>query len=422
MSEVSKDKSSGIKSQFEALFEYATIGMLITNGRGEIGNFNACAEAMFGYTRQELTGKPIEILIPDAVRSRHENLRNGFFKKPENRPMGSNRDLYAKKKDGTVFPVEVSLAHFTHDQEANVIAFIIDITVRKAGEDALIRQQQELEQVSDQIRKLNSQLEQKVEDRTKMMKEALSELEQSRQELSQLLQKEKELGDLKSKFVTMASHEFRTPLSTIHSSAALIRKYSNPEDEAKREKHLKRIQDSVENMRDILEDFLSIGRIEEGKIKLNPELITAEELKEEINRMVIEMQHLAKTGQKILFTHQVKSDYALDLKMLRHVLINLLSNAIKFSPENEEVKITCTEEADNLVISVSDRGIGISQQDQKRLFERFFRGENAANIQGTGLGLYLVSRYMEMAKGRINWSSEPGNGTTFNLYLPKQNS
>ena len=420
MSEVTKDRDDGIQNQFEALFEYATIGMLITNRRGEIENFNACAEGIFGYTKNELIGKTVESLIPDASREKHLKLRNGFFSKPENRPMGENRDLFAKRKDGSVFPVEISLAHFSQKNEEHVIAFIIDITVRKSNEEVLLGQQKELKRVSDEIRKLNAQLEQKVEDRTKMMKEALSELEHSRTELSQLLQKEKELGELKSKFVTMASHEFRTPLSTIHSSAALIRKYSRPEDEEKREKHLKRIQDSVENMRDILEDFLSIGRIEEGKTRLQPETFTAAELKEEISHLVTEMQMLAKNGQEIQCHQEVTSDLEVDLKILRHVLTNLISNAIKFSPEGAPIILKCIDHGDSICIEVSDKGIGIAEEDQKKLFERFFRGENAANIQGTGLGLYLVSRYMELAKGHIKWESAPGKGTTFQLFLPKR--
>lgn len=420
MSEVSKYRDTGIQNQFEALFEYATIGMLITNRRGEIENFNVCAESMFGYTRDEINGKTVEILIPDNLHKKHLHLRNGFFSKPENRPMGENRDLFAKRKDGSVFPVEISLSHYNQKEDERVIAFIIDITVRKSNESALLNQQKELKRVSDQIRKLNAELEQKVEDRTKMMKEALSELEHSRQELSQLLQKEKELGDLKSKFVTMASHEFRTPLSTIHSSATLIRKYSRPEDEEKREKHLKRIQDSVENMRDILEDFLSIGRIEEGKVRLQPVKLTVRELAEEIGHLVTEMQMLSKAGQKIEFTQEINTDLEVDLKMLRQVLTNLLSNAIKFSPENAPISLKCSELGENFGIEVSDKGIGIAEEDQKKLFERFFRGENAANIQGTGLGLYLVSRYIDLAKGQIKLESTPGKGTIFRIFLPKR--
>ena len=407
-----------ISSQFEALFEYATIGILLTNRRGEIVNFNSLAEKQFGYYRDELIGKPVEELLPDEIRNRHVALKSNFLEDPGNRPMGANRDLFAKRKDGTIFPVEVSLSHFTLEGETYIIAFIIDITVRKRNEEAIHGQQKELERVSRQIRKLNAELEQKVEDRTKMLRETLSELERSGEELSRLLQKEKELSDMKSKFVTMASHEFRTPLSTILSSASLIRKYDAPEDAEKRDKHLNRIRNSVENMRDILEDFLSLGKMEEGLIHLHPEVLTAPELEEEIQRIANEMQALTRRGEKIRYKNTVDRSVSIDLKMLRHVLTNLVSNAIKFSLDGQLVEVVSSIEDGKLRLTVTDHGIGISREDQQHLFERFFRGENAANIQGTGLGLYIISRYMELAKGSIHLISELGKGTTFTLFLP----
>ena len=407
-----------VGSQFEALFEYATIGILLTNHQGEIVNFNSLAEKQFGYYRDELIGKPVEELLPDEIRSRHVHLKSKFMEHPGNRPMGANRDLFARRKDGTVFPVEVSLSHFTLEGETFVIAFIIDITVRKKNEEAIQVQQKELERVSRQIRKLNAELEQKVEDRTKMLRETLGELERSGEELSRLLQKEKELSDMKSKFVTMASHEFRTPLSTILSSASLIRKYDSPEDAEKREKHLNRIRNSVENMRDILEDFLSLGKMEEGLIHLNPEVLTAAELEEEVMRITNEMQALTRRGEKIRYVNTVDRNVYVDLKLLRHVLTNLISNAIKFSLDGQMVEVSSAIDSDKLRLTVKDQGIGISKEDQKHLFERFFRGENASNIQGTGIGLYIISRYMELANGSISLESELGKGTTFTLFLP----
>jgi len=413
---VGSDRPVG--SQFEALFEYATIGILITDQRGLIINFNSLAEQLFGYRRNELTGKPVEDLLPEDIRQRHAVLKGRFMEHPGNRPMGANRDLFARRKDGTVFPVEVSLSHFRMEGEVFVIAFIIDITIRKKTEEAIQLQQKELERVSRQIRKLNAELEQKVEDRTKMLREALGELERSGDELSRLLQREKELSDMKSKFVTMASHEFRTPLSTILSSATLIRKYGSPEDADKRDKHLNRIRDSVENMRDILEDFLSLGKMEEGLIQLNPEILSPDELEEEINRIAGEMQALTRRGEKIHYVNTVDRNVSIDIKLLRHVLTNLLSNAIKFSLDGQQVEMSSGIEEGKLKLVVRDHGIGISTDDQKHLFERFFRGENAANIQGTGIGLYIISRYMELAKGSIKLESDLGKGTTFSLFLP----
>ncbi len=404
--------------QFRALFNHATIGMLVTNQKGEILNFNSFAESQFGYTRQEILGKSIEVLLPEDARQKHVQTREGFMKNPANRPMGANRNLFGRKKDGTIFPVEVSLSHYKAEEETHIIGFIIDISVRKKNELEINEQQQELKRVSEEIKMMNSELEVKIESRTKMLMEALSELETSRQELSQLLQKEKELGDLKSKFVTMASHEFRTPLSTILSSTALLRKYTSPEDGEKREKHLNRIKYSVENMRDILEDFLSLGKMEEGQIQIHPEILTASELEIEIRNIVSELQVLTKKDQVIEFTLQMEGQFPLDLKMLRHVLTNLLSNAIKFSPAGSKIELLCEKPDGNLRLQVKDYGIGIPKADQAHLFERFFRGENAANIQGTGLGLHIISRYMELVQGKIDWISDQGQGTTFILTIP----
>lgn len=411
--------SRPVSNQFEALFEYASIGMLVTDSNGVITNFNAMAESQFGYSREEAIGQRVEALIPQAIRQKHVGLRQGFHEHPHSRPMGANRDLFALKKDGTVFPVEISLSHFRMHHDVYVIAYIIDITVRKNNEKSILSQQAELERVSGEIRKLNAELEEKVEARTKMLRETLTELEQSREELSRLLQREKELGDMKSRFVTMASHEFRTPLSTILSSATLVSKYQKPEEAEKRAKHLRRIRDSVENMRDILEDFLSLGRMEEGLIRLQPELLNYAELQVEILRITTEMQALARNNQHIHYENFVDCSVSLDERMLRHVLTNLISNALKFSPKGGEIRVRSAMEGHQFILEVSDHGIGISEDDQKHLFERFFRGENAGNVQGTGLGLYIIARYVELANGRIDCISVLGEGTTFRLTLPQ---
>jgi signal transduction histidine kinase len=164
------------------------------------------------------------VLLPASMHHRHINYREQYYHHPEPRIMGHGRDLLARRKDGTDFPVEVSLSHYTLNNATFVIAFVIDITVRKNHEAILIAQTHELNRVTEEIRYMNAELEQKVEDRTKMLREALSELERSKEELNQAFENEKELSELKSRFVTMASHEFRTPLSAILSSAYLLEK------------------------------------------------------------------------------------------------------------------------------------------------------------------------------------------------------
>lgn len=408
--------------QFEALFDHATIGIVITNNRGQIINFNHYAEIQFGYTKDELLDQRIEILIPQKVRANHIKLRDDFYNHPEPRRMGEGRDLHAQKKDGTTFPVEVSLSNYLINNEIFVIGFVIDITVRKKGEAVVIHQRDELARVTKEITQLNLELEQKVESRTKMLRETLSALENSKEELSQALENEKGLNELKSRFVTTASHEFRTPLSTILSSTYLLEQYNNTNEVGKREKHLQHIKDAVGDMRNILEDFLSLGKLEEGLIHSKQEIITGDDLFKEVQKIVEEMEQHCKQQQKIIFEHSCDFSVAIDKHLFRNILLNLLSNAIKFSSEDGIIKIVCKADNDNMALSIEDNGIGISEEDLAHLSERFFRGKNAVNIQGTGLGLHIINKYLELMNGYIDIKSQLNKGSVFTIYIPIKNN
>ena len=387
-----------------ALFEYATEGIIISNQKGIIVKANPSAERLFGYSPGELVNQEIEILIPFKLREKHISHRYGFNQNPHPRAMGKDLPLKAKKKDDTEFPVEISLTYFKHELENFIIAFIIDITERSI--------------ISEKTKKLNSDLERKVNERTKVLQEALHELEISKEQLSDALAKEKELNDMKSRFVTMASHEFRTPLSTILSSVSLISKYNKVEEDDKRQKHVQRVKSAVTNMTLILNDFLSAGRLEEGKIMVNPSTFLLEEL---INEVVNEMQNLLKSSQLIKVENLIDHEIVSDKQMVRNILLNLISNAIKFSPENSTIELSCqlsTLTRDNFSIAVKDSGIGIPASEISHLFERFFRAKNAINIQGTGLGLSIVGKYVELLNGKIDIKSEEGRGTEFNIELP----
>ena len=410
------DKEAKIH-QLEALFNYATIGIVVTDAQARIINFNRCAEGQFGYTKDELLGQKIEMLLPKQYRASHVHYRDQFFGDPHPRRMGEGRDLNARKKDGTEFPVEVSLTYYTADQ-TYVIAFIIDITVRKHSEQIVLEQKEELQRVTKEIKQLNAVLEQKVADRTKMLRETLAALEKSKEEVNEALKAEKELGELKSRFVTMASHEFRTPLSTILTSAFLLEKYNQVHEPAKREKHIQRIKTAVGDMRSILEDFLSLGKLEEGLIKATVTSAPAEECFAIVNDIVHEMEGIFKQGQKVVCTFNGSGQVPVDKQLLKNVLMNLLSNASKFSPENSIVQVNGTVANNQLQIVVGDNGIGISKEDLQHLFERFFRAKNASNIQGTGLGLHIVVKYLDLMNGTIDVQSELNNGTTFTVCIP----
>lgn len=395
--------------RFEALFQYASTAIMVANQDGVITLANKHAMRVFGYTDDAIIGLKVEDLIPNRFREKHQHYREKFSSHPQNRPMGTGIDLFARRKDGSEFPVEISLGHYQNEEGRFVIAFVIDITHRKEIEHAMRQQQIEMEKVNREIEMLNDELEQKVEHRTRQLRETLDELERSRDELEHALSKEKELSDLKTRFVSMASHEFRTPLSTILSSASLVAKYTQSEEQNKRDKHIQRIRSAVSNLTDILNEFLSIGRIEEGRIQANFSMFN---IKEQIALVANEMQSILKPGQQIRIRHQGPLMVNLDLSLLRNVFINLLSNASKFSSENTSIDVETEVNEKQILISVRDHGIGISDDDKKHLFERFFRGKNVTNIQGTGLGLHIVSKYVELMNGQIEARSELEKGTT----------
>ena len=391
------------KVSLDALFEYATEGILIADSKGCIVRINPSAERMFGYNKGELLEKKIEILIPDKLTSKHEFHRDKYNERPHPRSMGGGVELFGKRKNGSELPVEISLSPYNNGTEKFVIAFIVDITERK--------------KVEERIKNYSIDLEQQVKDRTLILQDAVNQLEQTKEELKVALEKEKELNDMKWRFVSMASHEFRTPLATILSSLSLVNKYTEQENEEKRSKHILRIKSSVNNMTDILNDFLSLSKLEEGKIAYDPEQFDLKKLVEDI---VQDMQGIAKSAQYIKYIHNGDDSMVnQDKKLVKHIFFNLISNAIKFSNENGIIEVVTDTTSNPITITVKDHGIGISEEDKKHLFERFFRGKNATNIQGTGLGLNIVLKYIELMKGEINLESNLDTGTTFYITLPK---
>jgi len=404
--------------QLNALFEFATEGIILTNKEGKIILANPSVLKLFQYEKHELINQPIEILIPQRFHHHHPNYRKGFYNQPSNRTMGHGRDLFAKRKNGQELQVEISLSYYKQKNEFFVIAFVVDITERKKAEAILLEQKNKLEQVTATISKLNAELEGKVEQRTLILKEALEQLELSQQELNEALQKEKELSEIKSRFVSMASHEFRTPLSTILSSAALVGRYQKEEEQPNREKHIKKIKESVKHLNDLLEDFLSLGKLEEGKVLAE---ISTFDVNEFANEILDEMSASKKEAQLLEFQFSGNAKFSTDKRLLKNVLINLVSNAIKFSHESGTIQLLITNENNQLKLTIKDSGIGISEEDQAYLFSSFYRGKNVVNIQGTGLGLHIVKRYVEILKGEIHLSSELNVGTTICIVIPVLN-
>lgn len=267
-----------------------------------------------------------------------------------------------------------------------------------------------------QLSELNEDLEERVEKRTSEIVMANKRLEESKEEIRRAYEKERELSELKSRFVSMASHEFRTPLSTILSSISLVEKYNDPAQAEKRNKHIERIKATVKNLTEILNDLLSLGKLEEGKMEAIPTVFNLVPFAEE---MTEEMQAVAKEGQKITYSHSGQTDeVCLDKHLLRNILMNLLNNAIKYSTEGKEIIFTTQVDDSTLLLKVTDKGIGIPDSDKHHLFDRFFRAQNATNIAGTGLGLNIVKKYLDLMNGSIDYVSDLDKGTTFIVKIP----
>lgn len=544
------DKKTGIG--FEALFSSASMGIIVVDERGVIALANPFLLKQFGYTSDEIIGQRIEKLIPMRFHTRHTQHVSNYNEHPKSRPMGQGMDLFAARKDGSEFPVEVSLGNYHTEQGNFTIAFLSDISKRKEAEQALIQLNAELEQkiedrtlsltstvkqlarqmaeteakdaelkrvnnflnniwshaeaiifvtdtkgvikmfnptaekhlgyradeiidkasplvfhdeeeLAENARNISEQLQQQIapgldvffvradlglpnewevtfvrKKKTKFPVSLtltamrtpqgdidgylgiaidISERKKAENDLRLALEKEKELSELKSRFVSMASHEFRTPLSTVLSSAYLISKYTTEEDHPKREKHVQRIVSSVNMLTDILNDFLSVGKIEEGKIQVR---YTVFNIRQHIQTIISELSGLLKKGQRIVFEPEGNDVAELDPGLLKHIVINLLSNAIKFSPENADITVFVQVTDGGLTLNVTDKGMGISEEDQQHLFERFFRGANVTNIQGTGLGLHIVSKYAELMNGSVTCTSKLGEGTTFTVHFDFQ--
>ncbi|MGB1039514.1 MAG: PAS domain-containing sensor histidine kinase [Flavobacteriales bacterium] len=231
--------------------------------------------------------------------------------------------------------------------------------------------------------------------------------------MKQSLLKEKELGEMKSQFISMASHEFRTPLSTILSSVSLIEKYDELGNEEKKKVHFQKVKKNIKNLTNMLDDTLTVSRIEENTNELE---ITEFNLIDLIHEVIEECEGLRKEKQEVVINLAFNNEVSTDRKMLKTVLVNILSNAIKYSEES--VLFGVAKDENNIVLNIDDRGIGIPERDQQHLFERFYRANNALNFQGTGLGLNIVSSYISFLKGEIKIQSKENLGTNVSIKIP----
>ena len=394
---------------FNILTETISEGILVVNKQQEIIVVNDTLCQLFGYTKAELIGKSIDILIPHNHHSYHSKYVVKFLENSERRIMGQGRDLYGLRKDGSQFNLEVGLKPFNINDQLFVMAMVIDISLRKQKEQELLN--------------VNNQLERKVQERTIALKESIISLEEEvekrkkiEHKIKESLRKERELNELKTKFLSLVSHEFKTPLSGILTSTSLIGKYKERDQQDKRDKHLKTIHSKVKYLNNILDDFLSVERLETGKVNYK---ITTFPLSKVINEVVYNSNMLLKEGQKINYPDGIDAiELHFDEKVLELVLTNLVNNAIKYSAEDTIIDILVQLQDKILIIEVKDQGIGIPDNEKKFIFNRYFRAENALLNQGTGIGLNIAQNHLENIGGAITFESKQNKGSVFKIEIP----
>lgn len=362
------------EAKLRNMMEKTSQGILLVNSRSEITLVNHYIVAKFGYTREALLNSKLNILVPEEYRKSHENFVHNYFSQPSERLMGIKRELVAVKRDGTIFPVEISLTPVELDDELYVMAFLIDISERKR----------------------------------------LEEQELYAHQLEMELQKERDLIQIKERFVSLVSHEFRTPLAVIQSSVNMIMDYI---DRLPKERVLEKLNiasEHIQRMSEMMEDALRFSKTSSGKTELDHEVI---EIPEFIQNIVETMKMTDKGQHKMVVNYDEGTLYA-DRKVLDHIMANLISNAIKYSPDNSEIIITARQNAHIWQFSVEDEGIGFSEDDIPKLFEPFYRAPNAREKIGTGLGLSIVKEYVELHQGMITVASKREQGSRFVVEIP----
>jgi PAS domain S-box-containing protein len=370
------------EERFSKSFRASPVALVISTLKdGKIIEVNNSFLDLYGFQLEEVIGKTAgELkLYPDV------NDRERIIAQLREQGYIRNKELVCFTKNNTRIDVIFSMETIELRGELCVITTALDITDKKKAESKL--------------KLYTDLLEQKVTERTL--------------ELTHALEREKEVGDMKSRFVSIASHEFRTPLSTILSSTYLLEQSCDMETD--RAKHFNRIRAAVKNLTFILTEFLSLDKLEQRKVIVENELFDIDNLATEV---IDEVKIAYRLSFPIEYVHSGLRLIHQDKSIIKNLLLNLVSNAVKYSPSDKIIKLQTKATHQSLTIHVIDNGMGIPQEDQKFIFTKFFRGRNASHIHGTGLGLNIVKRYVELLNGTIDFKSSLNEGTEFEIVLP----
>lgn len=363
-------------NRFRELLEAAPDSIIEVDRDGRILLLNKVTEKIFGYTREELLGQPIEILIPAEVRGRHQEHRRQYWANPRTRPMGQGLTLYGVRKDGGRFPVEISLSPIHSTDGLRVTAIIRDVTERKQAEQLISATNQQLEIRNKEVERANR---------------------------------------LKSEFLASMSHELRTPLHTILGfTELLLEEVEGPLNE-KQKRFLGHVHHDSLHLLELINDILDLSKIESGHLELRSEIFDAAQA---LTEVLSSIRPLA-AAKSIQLDDLTAGNYDVfcDRTRFKEILYNLLSNAVKFTPERGRIWVEAAPEAERIHFSVSDTGIGIPEEEHESVFDKFYQvGSTTKGIrEGTGLGLAITRQLVERQGGKISVQSRPGAGSRFSF-------
>ncbi len=388
-----------------AIIENAIDGIIIIDAQGNIRLANPSVCELFGYTPDELIGSRIEMLMTKSDQLHHQDSVDQYNSTGKGKIIGIGREVTGLKKNGEPFPFRLAVSEMVQGKEVLFAGIVHDLTKEK--------------QADEYLRHYATDLEATVRERTFALEDMVRQMREARNQADIALKKEKEINQLKTRFVSMASHEFRSPLSGIQLSASLIEHYYDRLDKAKVLNHTEKIKMSVSDLTNTLSDFLSVEKIEAGRVE---PLYHDVDLTRFAKNIVEEMRMLARQGQTIRYHHTgTQSNCRVDENLLKHCIVNLLTNAIKYTADNGLIELRTILHGNKCVVLVKDNGIGIPEEDKQNLFKPFFRANNVRDIPGTGLGLNIVERYLALMGGTITFASNRLSGTVFTISIPLTN-
>lgn len=387
----------------QAIVQNAIDGIITIDSKGIMQHVNPSACNLFGYASEELMGQNISMLMPPPDSEQHDQYLRRYDMTHRPRIIGIGREVTGLRKDGSKFPMKLGVSEVNYSGSVFYVGFIHDLTQQK--------------EATERLKEYALHLEELVEVRTQTLHDTILELETAKEQISISLENEKELNRLKSRFLSMASHEFRTPLSAVLLSASLIDKYAESLASADIAKHVGKIKSSVAGLTFILNNFLQLEKLEAGKVAAQLSPFDLEELGQEITE---EMQLLVKGSQEITYMHKGESvEVNLDKNLLKNSIVNLITNAVKYSGDQAKIEFVTEVSPDKISVTVQDDGIGIPEEEQKYLFDAFFRAHNTGSIPGTGLGLNIVARHVSLMNGKITFRSSLNQGTLFTLLFDR---